>query len=313
MYALMQIGWRATADTSNLLKDFLGLVPEADITREFRREDLTEELLIKVTTFVQQWGPLWICREPSHDKNLFGKCYLSPRTYENFIYDTPCSWMPFEDISEFIKQAQYAKAVLKVASLVQQEESVPEKFWDVIKPKGFMVRHRTGTRDILQRLSGLIGLPDKHYSPHQKLYLSMVVNEHLSDLRAPRLVLSWDEDAKLDLVSGLGFLRAVWVEIAQILGNVKSFYYCAGCGGFYLSKRRTKYCEKCRGRNQDDKPRYLPVKRESAQRRRALARQAQQLYEEGVTIEDIVQQLKPGAGRIKVDLGTVQKWVSQGA
>ena len=40
--------------------------------------------------------------------------------------------------------------------------------------------------------------------------------------------------------------------------------------------------------------------------------QAQQLYEEGVSIEDIVQQLKPGAGRIKVDPERVQKWIIAG-
>jgi hypothetical protein len=144
-----------------------------------------------------------------------------------------------------------------------------------------------------------------------KLYLSLIVNEHLADLRAPRLLLLWAGDAKLSLGSGLGFLRAVWVEIAQILGNVKSFFYCVGCGGFYPSKRKTKYCKECiGGKNKKNKARNLRSKQESAQRRRALARQAQQLYKEGVTIEDIVQQLKPGAGKIKVDLETVQKWVS---
>jgi hypothetical protein len=310
IHALVQMGWQRKADTANLLKDFLGLVREEDITREFWREDIPGELQIRVKTFAQQWGPLWVCREPSHDKSLFGKCYWSPLAYENCIYDTSCTWEPCEDIVEFIEQVQYAKAVLRAASLIQQNASIPEKLWDILKPKYFRVRHFTGTRKILARLSEFIALPENTYIPCRKLYLSLIVNEHLADLRAPRLLLLWAGDAKLSLGSGLGFLRAVWVEIAQILGNVKSFYYCAGCGGFYLSKRKRKYCEVCiGGKNEDDEPRNLRAKQESARRRRALARQAQQLYKEGVTLEDIVQQLKPGAGRIKVDLETVQKWV----
>jgi hypothetical protein len=310
IHALVQMGWQPKADTANLLKDFLGLVQEEDFTREFRREDITEELLIKVKTFVHQWGPLWVCREPSHDKNLFGKCYWSPLAYEHCIYNTRCRWERFEDIIEFIEQAQYAKAVLRAASLVQQGKYVSKNLWDVLKSKYFRVHHLTGTRKILARLSEFIELPENKYIPYRKLYLSLIVNEHLADLRAPRLLLLWAGDAKLSLVSGIGFIRAVWVEIAQILGNAKSFCYCAGCGCFYLSKRKTKYCEVCRGgKNEDDEPRNLRSKQESAQRRRALARQAQQLYEEGVTIEDIVQQLKPGAGKIKIDPETVQKWV----
>ena len=49
-----------------------------------------------------------------------------------------------------------------------------------------------------------------------------------------------------------------------------------------------------------------------AARFQKVVRTARQLFAEGVPIEDIVQQLKPDAGKMKIDAERIQKWVSPG-
>jgi hypothetical protein len=105
---------------------------------------------------------------------------------------------------------------------------------------------------------------------------------------------------------------------------VKAFSLCDACGVPYFPVRKAKesqknFCKLCRdgkkenNEEESSKPRHLGSKKLSAQRRRDLERKARQLYAEGTSIEDISQQLKRGAGRIKVDLERVKKWVSAGS
>lgn len=294
MLALEKMGWQCKTDTSGLLNEFLGLA----------QEEVTTKGLSKVVAFVKRWGPLWLCRTPGHDRNLFGQCYWSRPIHENYAYEEPCSWDPFESAVTFIEVARQANAVLTAARLLWDNKPVPDDVWDTLKPKYFLDRYMTVSRSMLLALS------DTGDIPQRKLYLSLIVNEHLGDLGIPRLLLQWTPDVKLLLVNGLGFIRSVWVEIAQVLGNVKGFLQCDGCGGRYLrqGKRRAKtgqrnYCLSCQKGDRG-------AKKIVAQHRRALQRQAQQLYAEGVSIEEISQQLKPNAGRVKVDPETVRKWVS---
>jgi len=276
-----------------LLNEFLGLA----------QEEVTAKALSKVVAFVKRWGPLWLCRTPGHDRNLFGHCYWSRPVHECYAYEEPCSWDPFESAVTFIEEARQANAVLTAARLLWENKPVPEGVWDTLKPKNFLDPYMTVSR------SRLLALSDIPF-PHRKLYLSLIVTEHLSDLGTPRFLLQLTPDRKLLLVNGLGFIRSVWVEIAQGLGNVKGFLQCDGCGDWYLreGKRRAKagqrnYCLKCQKGD-------LGAKKVVARRRQALKRQARQLYAEGVSIEGISQQLTPGAGRITVDPETVRKWVS---
>jgi hypothetical protein len=101
---------------------------------------------------------------------------------------------------------------------------------------------------------------------------------------------------------------------------VKAYSLCDACGVPYFPARKPKesqksFCKLCRDgqrkNNEEEsrKPRHLGSKKLSARRRRDLERKARQLYAEGTPIEDISQQLKPGAGRIKIDPETVQRWV----
>lgn len=294
MLALEKMGWQCKTDTSGLLNEFLGLA----------QEEVTAKALSKVVAFVKRWGPLWLCRTPGHDRNLFGHCYWSRPIHESYAYEEPCSWDPFESAVTFIEVARQAKAVLSAAKLLRENKAVPDDVWDTLKPKVFLASYMTVSRSMLLRFS------NEEDISYRKGYLSLIVNEHLGDLSTPRLLLQWTPDVKLLLVNGLGFIRSVWVEIAQVLGDVKGFLQCDGCGDRYLreGKRRAKtgqrnYCPKCQKSDRG-------AKKVAAQRRRDLARQAQQLYAEGVSLEDIIQQLKPGTGKIKADPEMVRKWVS---
>jgi hypothetical protein len=69
---------------------------------------------------------------------------------------------------------------------------------------------------------------------------------------------------------GLGFLRVVWLHIAQLACGVQVFWQCDGCGELYgrrgrrPQRGRRNYCEAC-GVNMH----YRPSKRLSARQHRA--------------------------------------------
>jgi hypothetical protein len=152
----------------------------------------------------------------------------------------------------------------------------------------------------------LVALAGREDTPTRKLYLSILVTQYLTDLHCPRLWLHWtgDDDAKLTLVSGWGFLRTIWVEVAQLLGHVKAFSLCDACGVPYFPVRKAKesqknFCKLCRdgkkenNEEESSKPRHLGSKKLSAQRRRDLERKARQLYAEGTSIEALASNSNP--------------------
>jgi len=258
MAPLQEMGWQCKRETSGLLSDFLRLV----------REDETNKVLDKVKVFAQKWGPLWLCRTPGHIRRGFGDCYWSPAwpfmPYADSIHEEPCSWHCFEPAFEFVVRARKAKAVLDAAVKLQNHESVPKSMWiqlhadRIIEPQS----------QPLRGWSFLIPQSSQAPVALQKLILSLIVNEHLSTLGTPRLWLHWAQNPALKIACGLGCLRAIWVEIAQILGDVKSFHFCEACGTPFLRKRKQKYCPDCR---ENDKG----AKMMSARRRRDRERQEQ--------------------------------------
>src|SRR5262249_34453598 len=179
-----KMGWQCKTDTFGLLNQFLGLA----------QEEGTAQGLSKVVAFVKRWGPLWLCRTPGHDRNLFGQCYWSRPMHENSAYEEPCSWNPFESAVTFVEVARQAHAVLTAARLLRDNKPVPDDMWLTLKPKGFLDRYMTVSRSLLVELS------DAEDILPRKLYLSLIVNEHLSDLGTPRLQLQLTPDVKLLLV-----------------------------------------------------------------------------------------------------------------
>jgi hypothetical protein len=59
------------------------------------------------------------------------------------------------------------------------------------------------------------------------------------------------EGPQLRIASQLGFLRAVWIEIAQLISGVHLLYCCDGCREFYKrmgpkpKEGQKNYCPKC--------------------------------------------------------------------
>jgi hypothetical protein len=268
VFTLEAQGWRQQEKTFNLLNGFLGLT-----------EEKAKRVPDKVRAFAEHWGPLWRCR------NHYDCFWSHSRGIDQ--PDQPCRWVPTEDVQEFVREAWRVKAVLESAKLLQGNKLVPKSLWEHLG-YGF----------------------DKEALPAQRVLLSFVVNVRLGGLGGSTLRMTWhrSDRPKLDIVSGFGFLRAVWQEVAQILCDVSGIPLCDRCGRRYIREGRKPkanqggYCSACRVNDRGSKAR-------SAAHRRALERQARQLHVEGVTSEDISQQLKPSAGRIKVDAETVQKWV----
>lgn len=231
----------------------------------------------KVRAFAERFGPLWLCRAHYH-------CHWSG---PHGRHETnPCRWVPMEEVSAFVQEAHCVEAVLEIATLVQ------------------------GKKPVLSRLAEPLGLLFDQVSPQeQRMLLTWVVNERLIVLRGAQLRLAWHQSEKptLDIVNGLGFLPHVWLEVAQRVCNVLCIPQCTGCGKRYSRTKKKpqsgqgNYCERC-GSNK--------AKSDSKARRQALECRARQLYAEGISINDIVQQFKLDAGRIKIDHERVQKWIS---
>jgi hypothetical protein len=233
MFPLHEMGWQCKTDTSGLLNDFLRLAQEEE----------TEKGLDAVQRFAKKWGPLWLCSNRHHIRRYFVDCYWSPTwpflPYGDSIHDAPCSWNAVEPVFKFLQKAQQAKTVLDITVKLQNQEPVPREWWIRLHTNRIIDNQPLRRRSFSTRFS-------EESLAWQKFILSTVVNEHLSTLGTPRLWLHWVRDANLKLVCGLGFLRAVWVEIAQILGNVKIFRYCEACGTAFSRKRKQKYCPECR-------------------------------------------------------------------
>jgi hypothetical protein len=71
------------------------------------------------------------------------------------------------------------------------------------------------------------------------------------------------------------------------------------------------YCPECKfGKGEKgEQITYRISKKLYAQRLRGLKRRARQLATEGVALADIIAQLTPDAGRIKLDAKRVQDWI----
>jgi hypothetical protein len=230
--ALESIGWRWLTQTEGMLNEFVGLAFE-EVT-----EEVTENAIDQVRRFAKKWGPLWQCRiHPFF-------CHWSQRGL--LTQDDRCGWAPGEEIREYIRKAWEAKAVLTIVTLLQNNSPIPEYCW-----KWLYMNSHTNTRQELQtRIENLL-------------------NVYLLGNGGPTLRAAWDKGSglKLTLQTDIGFIHAVWMEIAQALCHGRGFIQCDGCGSFYLREgRKSKvgqrnFCFTCRKGNRG-------TKRLSAQARR---------------------------------------------
>ena len=104
----------------------------------------------------------------------------------------------------------------------------------------------------------------------QRTLLAQVINRYLKAPKGFHLTITWAETKATNLIlrSGIGFLSAVWVEIAQVLSQERGLFRCDECGRPYLRKgRRPKagernYCPMCGERGKASKRRSWTIHHE---------------------------------------------------
>jgi len=243
MPALKDVGWTVCHKTDGLLEDFLRLARE-----DVDQHTLDEKTVQAVRAFAKTWGPLWRCANDGHwdchwtsssatgQKHYYGIIReLSNAELSQFDPNPFCSWAPQEEVLEFVRKATEAKAVLDLAAYVRADATTPIP----AKPLR-MLRERPPE----QRNAQL---------PWARWVISSIVNSYLWSRNGLSLELAWDEgqQSSLSLSSGVGFIHAVWVKIAQILSDAKGVYWCDGCGRPYIRTERKpqtgrrNYCPDC--------------------------------------------------------------------
>jgi hypothetical protein len=242
--ALDRGGWLAVETTEGLLNNFINLA-------ELASEAPDAQAIQAVRRFVCHWGPLWLCRNRRHGRDCFWTVATAICWPGN-----PCQWVPREEVVLFLQYARQAKAAFLAGHEVRQGKPAP--------------------RELLRTL----GARDEQLGydvPQQREFLRRMLNRYVmgplgfqvgtvwTDRRGPRLMLH----------SGLGFFRAVWLEITQLVCGARLVSQCDSCGQLYLRKGRRpqegrrNYCASC-GTGEG----YRMAKQVSARERRARNRAA---------------------------------------
>jgi hypothetical protein len=206
--------------------------------------------------------------------------------------------VPVEEGGAFVYEARRVKATLEAIRRLQSRETIPHSLW--------------------QAMGSSLSAEDaqESWDWHQQIFFYLMA-ARIAFRNEPHVKLGWDNGPQVKIVPSLGFLHAVNLLLVQEFCQAVDIYQCSNCGHTYVrtgnkpASRKNNYCKPCRrGKRKSDTNTQRASKKLSARRRRALERRAQQLFAEGITIEDISQQLKPEAGKITVDPETIQKWVA---
>ena len=283
---LESVGWQQKTDTRGLLNAFLRLA----------QDPITEQVCQHVKRFVERWGPLWLCRNWEHFD-----CHWT-YTAEGVHAASPCLWAPVEEVREFVRKAWHAKVIIQTTIALRDGKPVPESLVPYM--------------NCLPRYLNTGGIAQWTHSPAYRAvaqqWLVDLVNEYLvpssipwrSGVGGPRLWMAWDDQRPaptLRFHSGLGFLSAVWVEMAQTLCKAWGFMHCSRCGNYYLrtTKRprtdQANYCETCGEQDRGSKAQY--------RRRQAdLRAEARRLHVQGMPSAAIAQQLG-------VEVARVDDWI----
>jgi hypothetical protein len=240
---LKDIGWTARGETAGLLEDFLRLARNDET-----QHTLDEKTMEAVRTFAKTWGPLWRCTNDRHwdchwtsYSTAVQKYYngiigeLSNRELSQFEPSPFCSWVPQEEVLEFVRKANEAKAVLDLAAHIRADVKKP------IPDNPLRILRERPPEQQNAQLSWA------------RRMISSRVNSYLWPLGGVYLQVTWNEGqhSSLRLSSGIGFIHAVWMKIAQLLSDAKGVYWCDGCGRPYIRTERKpqtgrrNYCPDC--------------------------------------------------------------------
>jgi hypothetical protein len=212
---LQSVGWtlKTESNRDTLLTDFTAL-------------QTTDSIL----EFAKAWGPLWLCR--AHQS-----CLWTPRSAPTYNDCVP--FVPTERVRDYRLRARHAKWTLEILSYVKQGVPAPvESFYTVNTEYGCHPDERSELR-------------------RQRTIISSVITYYLSAFGGPRFRVEWSEShesynpAKLQIYTGLGVLRVIWLQLAQLACDSTSLITCSGCGRIYprrvkkAQKQRSNYCGDC--------------------------------------------------------------------
>ncbi len=226
---IMEWNWHLVTDTRLLLDSFIKVESPKQALR-----------------FARTWGPLWLLGENERGEGEFwdGRSLRQIEVFREgkplkkpVITYGPTPWIGSEPVEAWLAFARRARATVHVAALVRSDQiqKITEQLW---KDVGWSTRYYDKRKDTVRRM------------------LVRVINAHLTNASiGSRLRL--DDDLNPVFHTGLGFLAAVWWEIAQIAAGVQAFYVCASCLELHYLERgeraRTNpkriFCEKCRTDN----------------------------------------------------------------
>ena len=244
--SLMDKGWKHknpdAIDHKRLVTQFLAL-----------GEISSDDLLHRVREFVLRWGPLWSCA--SHTD-----CNWGPSTYsfDSWRYRFPCTWYCNEPAILFQARARQAAAAIEIAGYLARKEPAPLEDWRQLSARlglheiANLADGRDGT--VKRTRQELFDLLEVELSV-QRRHLMWAVDRFIGGAQGPRFRLFWSQREgrpKMLIDTGLGFLRLVWLQIAQNLSGFKGIYKCDACTGYYVAERkppdgRHHFCPKCGG------------------------------------------------------------------
>lgn len=172
--------------------------------------------------FAARYGPLWACtRHPL-------PCLWRGTPYGAF--ETECDWTNAEPLDWWLQIADYMRAVLVSAHKYKQGEELKPEDW---RAMGYRV-------------------PEAPYGEGEGFLISGFVNGELQRYGV-HVGLRWDLKT-LELAPGLGFLPALWQQLASAIAGGRPMAICSACSSVYFRRRSAKrgqrnFCPACKARS----------------------------------------------------------------
>lgn len=203
------------SETDGLLDEFLQLskLPKAN----------TEEIMTqRVERFAGKWGPLWQCI--IHEDCLCSDAMSRP---------DPCLWYPLEMVNNFYVEARVADSVLSAAAYLKRGKAAPSRILVDIEE-----HYPGGNTNQFAEMS-----PEDGVMRWQYHIITRAIRERLTII-GPLVDFEWHEEGQttLRLNTGLGFLRIVWLQIAQRIAGGRYPCQCANpaCGKYFFREEKPR-------------------------------------------------------------------------
>lgn len=173
--------------------------------------------------YASRYGPLWACTR--HDFPCLW------RGIPSGVFGSACDWVNSEPLDWWLGAAKRMRAVAAAAHRYKQGEELRPDDW---RAMGYLP-------------------PEIPYGRGEGLLISAAVNGELQRYGV-HVGLRWDL-ATLEVAPGLGFLPALWQQLASAIAGGRPMAICSACGMAYFRRHRAvkqgqrNYCQSCRARS----------------------------------------------------------------